>query len=294
MAKPEHPSEKFEYSDLLDHTIECFTGKYPKGYTFGLHWHYFMEILLMKKGEIELQIGSRYVRAKGGDMIVLLPSVMHSIRMCSETTEYYGIKFKPGNMFDQHGKDGLRMNEVSLFKLAGMDNSVRSYFPGSLVDTTDIRYLMDLSIREMNGHKHGYLGNINCAVKIILTDIIRIWENEGLSPDKLGTSETENLTLEAIPSYIEDNISENIKVEDLATLCSLSYSGFAKKFMKMFGTSCKNYIETIRIRKVAELLKNSEKDLSTISQETGFSDTSHMIRFFKKIYGETPKKYRDK
>ena len=56
----------------------------------------------------------------------------------------------------------------------------------------------------------------------------------------------------------------------------------------MFGRPCKNYIELIRVRKVAQLLKDTKDDLSTISQETGFSDASHTIRCFKKVREEIP------
>ena len=126
-----------------------------------------------------------------------------------------------------------------------------------------------------------------------LTDIIRIWQSEGLTLDTLDTKVTEALSIEALPAYIDEKISEELRVEELAKICNLSYSGFSKKFIKMFGRPCKNYIELIRVRKVAQLLQDTKDDLSTISQETGFSDASHMIRCFKKEYGMTPKKYRD-
>ena len=56
--------------------------------------------------------------------------------------------------------------------------------------------------------------------------------------------------------------------------------------------SCKEYIEAMRIYKVEELLLFTQYDLSRISQETGFSDCSHMIKSFKKRRGITPKQFR--
>ncbi|MCR4792930.1 MAG: AraC family transcriptional regulator [Lachnospiraceae bacterium] len=285
-------AEKFEYSDLIDHRYECFTGNYEKDFSFGLHWHYFMEILIMNKGEIELQIGNSMVQAKPGDVIVLLPSVMHSIRILSDNAEYYGIKFKPGNQSDPAASGSMNWNEMSLFKMAVSDKNVRAHFPRKLVAKTDIRYMMDLAIKEMEASQPGYLGNISSAVRIILTDIIRIWQAEGLSPENLAGQMEETLSIEAIPAYIDENMAEDLRVEKLAAICNLSYSGFAKKFRKMFGRSCKQYIEYMRIRKVAQLLKDTSKDLNTITQETGFADASHMIRCFRKEYGMTPKKFR--
>jgi len=286
-------ADRFEYSDVLDHKYECFTGNYPKGYEIGLHWHYFMEILLMIKGEMEMQIGNSLITAKAGEVIVLLPSVMHSLKIVSDDAEYYGIKFKPGNLHEQQTQREMKWTELSLFKMAVTEKNVRAHFPVSMVRKTDIRYMMNLAMQEMKTQDSGYISAISAAVHIILTDIIRIWQKEGLALDTLETQVMETLSLEALPAYIDENLSEDLRVEDLAKMCNLSYSGFSKKFIKMFGRPCKNYIELIRVRKVAQLLKETKDDLSTISQETGFSDASHMIRCFKKEYGETPKKYRD-
>ena len=287
-------ADKFEYSDVLDHRYECFTGNYTEGYEIGLHWHYFMEILLMIKGEMEMQIGNSTITAKAGEVIVLLPSVMHSLKIVSENAQYYGIKFKPGNQYEQQTGKGMKWTELALFKMAVTEKNVRAHFPVSVVRKTNIRYMMNLAMEEMQTQDSGYISTISAAVHIILTDIIRIWQKEGLSLESLETKVTGGLSVEALPAYIDENISEELRVEELAKICNLSYSGFSKKFIKMFGRPCKKYIELIRVRKVARLLKDTSDDLNTISQETGFSDTSHMIRCFKKEYGVTPKKYRDK
>ncbi len=286
-------ADKFEYSDVLDHKYECFTGNYPEGYEIGLHWHYFMEILLMIEGKMEMQIGNTCIVAGAGEVIVLLPSVMHSLKIVSKNAEYYGIKFKPGNQYEHQSQQGMKWTELALFKMAVTGNTVRAHFPVSIVDRTDIKNMMNIAMKEMDRRESGYISAISAAVHIILTDIIRVWEEEGLTFDNLEATHAETLSVEALPAYIDENISEELRVEDLARICNLSYSGFSKKFIKMFGRPCKNYIEMIRIRKVAQLLKDTKDDLSTISQETGFSDASHMIRCFKKEYGLTPKKYRD-
>ena len=286
-------AERFEYSDVTDHKYECFTGDYTRGFSFDLHWHYFMEILLIDSGEIELQVGSSMVNAVPGDVVVLLPSVMHSIKILSENATYTGIKFKPGSLYEDLDNSGIKWSELSLFKMAVSDKKVRSHFPAKTVKKTDLSYMMKMIKREMDSRAPGHLSNVNAAVRIILTDIIRIWQEEGLFPDNLDVNALESLSMEAVPAYIDEHISEVLRVEDLAEMCSLSYSGFAKKFCRMFGRSCKSYIELVRVRKAGQLLKDTSDDINTISQETGFSDASHMIRCFKKEYGTTPKKYRD-
>ena len=67
----------------------------------------------------------------------------------------------------------------------------------------------------------------------------------------------------------------------------MSYSNFARSFRQLYNQSCKEYIEFIRLNRVADLLIFTDLDLNYISQETGFSDCSHLIRSFKQWKGMT-------
>ena len=101
-------------------------------------------------------------------------------------------------------------------------------------------------------------------------------------------------TLYSIAEYINDNLSQPIKVEDLASMCNMSYSYFAKQFHIIYGRSCKEYIAFMRISRAKDLLQFTNHDLSYIAQETGFADCSHLIRTFRKLENTTPKQYRMK
>lgn len=84
--------------------------------------------------------------------------------------------------------------------------------------------------------------------------------------------------------YIDRHSQENINIEELAHKYNMSYSYFAKLFLKHYGQSCKQYIEFIRLNKVENLLLFTDYDLNFIATETGFADCSHLIRTFKKRY----------
>lgn len=73
----------------------------------------------------------------------------------------------------------------------------------------------------------------------------------------------------------------------------MSYSCFARNFKQYYGRSCKEYMELVRICRAEDLLPFTDLDLSFISQETGFSDSSHLIRTFRKWKSTTPGQYRN-
>ena len=73
----------------------------------------------------------------------------------------------------------------------------------------------------------------------------------------------------------------------------MSLSNFSYYFKKTMGQNFKEYIDRLRIQKSIELLRNTDETLESISQQTGYSNTSSFIRSFKKNVGTTPGQYRD-
>ena len=87
-----------------------------------------------------------------------------------------------------------------------------------------------------------------------------------------------------ILEYIDTHSAEPLEVRQLAEMCYMSYSNFARLFRENYGRSCKEYIKYIRLNKAQDLLLNSDYDLDYIAQETGFFDCSH---FMARNYAET-------
>ena len=52
------------------------------------------------------------------------------------------------------------------------------------------------------------------------------------------------------------------------------------------------YVNFMRVMKAFELLTETDKTIETISDLTGFANPKSFRRYFEKIYGQTPGKYR--
>lgn len=88
--------------------------------------------------------------------------------------------------------------------------------------------------------------------------------------------------------YIKDLLDTNISLDELAINSSLSKYHFLRVFKKQMGLTPHQYILSQRVHKAKELILSGEK-LSHIPFSVGFSDQSHFIRNFRKIYGYSPK-----
>ncbi len=91
--------------------------------------------------------------------------------------------------------------------------------------------------------------------------------------------------------YIKDRLDSNISLNDLAINSNISKYHFLRVFKNSMGITPHQYILTQRIEKSKNLILEG-MNISSAAYSTGFSDQSHLIRSFKKIYGYTPNDFK--
>jgi len=114
--------------------------------------------------------------------------------------------------------------------------------------------------------------------------------------DQLNTAVREqqekNEIVENVVRYIRKHYREDLTLTGLANEFFLAPTYLARKFRMKKGTSVIQFLEDCRIRKAAELLKESELSITEIAGRVGYADANYFSRAFKKIHGKTPKEYR--
>ncbi|MXQ54221.1 AraC family ligand binding domain-containing protein [Shimazuella alba] len=104
-----------------------------------------------------------------------------------------------------------------------------------------------------------------------------------------SVSETSN-EIKTICNYLEENYTKTITLNDLSNLTGWSKFHLLRSFTKQKGISPYSYLETIRVNHAKKLLEQGVKPIE-VSFLTGFSDQSHLTKFFKRQVGLTPKQY---
>ena len=171
---------------------------------------------------------------------------------------------------------------------------VPNYFPAASIQGTVIHRLVMNCIRETTEQQFGYEINVSACLNSMLVNLIRVLKQRGIPLDQSQFDSEEDRSLNNIIEYIDNHSGEQLAVAELAKRCNMSYSNFARLFKKVYGRSCKEYIEFVRITKAHDMLIYTNFSLNYISSECGFYDCSHFIRTYKKIIGVTPKQQRSK
>lgn len=274
---------------ILDDTAQC-------GVTVRPHWHYYLEIIYILEGQIEATCDDGTYSLCAGDLIVFYPQSVHSMRRIApinvpEQPARYFVLMMDLNYLNITNSDRTRFSKI--FRMAYKKNPDYICFSKETLRQIPVEQLMYDSLTEMQNKAHGYDVMICSYFTLLLNNLVRCLRDMGLDTDEIIIAPDEiDASIYSISKYINQHCSEALRVQDLAAQCGMSYSYFAKLFRETYNQSCKEYIEFVRLNKVSDLLLFTNLDLSYISQETGFSDCSHLIRTFKKRKGMTPKQWR--
>ena len=281
----------YEQSDILNSSYEAFWyGSSAPDFPVKSHLHYFMEIIYVTEGNALVYINQREYLLSSGDLILFLPHEVHSIYTASyKPLRYAVLKFDLNALHFNHSHTPKL---ASLFKSSLLDPNISPIFKESELHDFEISKLIDDCVKEITNKEYGYDITMQALFSTLLTKLIRIWKKAGFSTDHTLQNKQESWSLLTILEYIDSHTGEQLKVEELAAICNMSYSYFAKNFSELYGQSCKEYMDFVRISKIKDLLLFTDLDLTYISQETGFADCSHMIRSFKKRENITPKQFR--
>ena len=249
-----------------------------------------MEMLYMLEGAGRVECNGENYVVEAGDMIIFYPESVHAIYTIADRPLKYGvIKFDVNKLYTENSyAPRLRVILESASKSAEADICFRE----EMISSLQVKDILEECRRELWEKNYGYDIIVHNKICYLLMHLIRIWRENGFNTDQAVSRATESDSIHAITAYIDAHAGEPIKVEELADMCNMSYSYFAKNFKQYYGRSCKEYIEFIRVSKAADMLLFTDFDLSYISQETGFSDSSHLIKTFRKWKGVTPKQFK--
>ena len=95
-------------------------------------------------------------------------------------------------------------------------------------------------------------------------------------------------------AYIEKNYMYRLTLASISANVNLSSSYLCRVFKSEVGTSITSYLNNLRIRKAATLIKEQDLSLKEISAMVGIDDQLYFSRLFKKCMGISPSEYGKK
>lgn len=96
----------------------------------------------------------------------------------------------------------------------------------------------------------------------------------------------------SIINYIHTHYQEDLSLDRLSQQFFISSYYLCREFKRFTNTTIIQYINTIRILNAQRMFMETDKNITEISKELGFSNITHFERVFKSITGMSPSQNR--
>ena len=100
--------------------------------------------------------------------------------------------------------------------------------------------------------------------------------------------------VDIVLEYVFGNHAGSVKMSEAAVLVGMPEPTFSKYFKRATGQNFSDLVRKLRLAHARRLLERSDKPISDICYEVGFSNLSNFNRHFLNDAGETPRSYRQR
>ena len=91
---------------------------------------------------------------------------------------------------------------------------------------------------------------------------------------------------------MDRNYAEPLDVRAVAAVAHMSEAHFSRSFRSVFGETPHRYLQRRRVERSMFLLRETDRSVTDICLDVGFTSLGTFSRTFREIVGETPSGYR--
>lgn len=251
------------------------------------------ELIYIIDGQSDITIANKNFQCEQGDIILIPPFTKHKILTPSHNLHNnYWIHFDV-EPFYRHEEftNALTYNEDSIHS-----NNNHQYMV-HIGNVPELLTLYELLEKELSHPQLGFKTFFNTILVQIVTLLLRY--NLISSPTLFKLIETpicltsnENNIIDKSIQYTYNNMSDNIRINDLCEYLHVSESYLFKSFSKLLKLPPNQFIQLIKIKHAEQLMKTTTLSIKEISDLIGFSSPYYFSHVFKKHYHVSPREYQ--
>ena len=154
--------------------------------------------------------------------------------------------------------------------------------------------LFEYALEQAYSENLGFYSSIKSIIPLILFNAADKMKQNKLYDIAVPRKNSSNkFRMSQIDRFINDNISTPISTAAIAAYMHLSQKQVCRIISWERNMSTKEYVNSIKLKRAKELLKNSNYHIKKISAALGFSSEYYFSQFFKNMEGYPPAIYRE-
>ena len=242
-----------------------------------LQWHREPEIVYVMEGRAECSHNGESQLVEQGDFILFNSEDVHLVRpvgesSCSLLSMIFSLEYI--KMF-RNSVDGILFDLESDKDVKVKINSLLGEIAKSFENKSNYNSLLQIA----------YVNHIYYLILEHCVCYKRLPASSGLPKRDFSYAKT------AI-SYINENYTREITLDEISMIVNLSPSYFSKYFKKVTQISYSEYLANLRLEKAIQDMLENNTSVSAAALRNGFANVKSFITQCKKVYKCTPAQYK--
>ena len=170
-----------------------------------------------------------------------------------------------------------------------------SYYYGKYNNCIILPLQLILNEMDMKDHHADFLKRslLNAFMLSLMKELpLEDEANEEPDTEKTEIDTSDESVYLAVVKYLDLNMDRIVSIEELSNVLTISESQLKRRLFRYSGISYRTIREKIKIARARELL-TTNMSMAQISEAIGISNEYNFNRFFKRIEGMTPGKFRE-
>lgn len=253
-----------------------------KKFTLTTHYENVYQIVIILCGRVRYQVGEKeYIVSKGG-IVVLNTLEYHTLEVLEYPYERYIIQVCPD----------FFQNEVKFPEIIAIFMKRPESFSHLLTVSQPVwNYIYEI-VKEMeqeyNGKKKYWDIFVGADLRKMFIMLFRECETV-LASVRTGRGA---FVAYHVMNYLNHHYMEQMSLDDIAESMFMNKDYIARLFKQETGYSLMGYVILLRINHAKLLLTETEKSITDIALECGYTDFTYFSKQFKQMTGANPSKFR--
>lgn len=260
------------------------------------HLHHHVEFILVLSGEVNISLENQPYTLTCGDIFIAFPDQIHSLHTPVESKIFivlFDIEYVQDfyKILSEYTALSPIIN-ISALSIHGKNAiSWLLYFSRDNRGDNDIKKIDGIALHDstqyaLSDNSSSELIYAKSYLTILLSEIF-----EQFALEKRNTLNDKNIC-ENILIYIEQHFHENISLESTAKSLGISKYYLSQLFATKLNSTFMTYVTSKRLDLAQKLLTTTDKSVTEIAFESGFSSSRTFFRCFQNKYHISPYKFK--
>lgn len=258
-----------------------YWGVMPKHYDNLPHKHSFFEVCFVVDGEGEYIDNDFTYSLQKNTMFCSRPDVLHQVK--SEKGLF--LLYVAFELVESESSEEW----ISIMQEARERSKVVIDVKEDTTAAQIWKFLLTQAAKPEQAFGEKILTNLACS---LILSLLQIFIPYSYNNQHEVPPEQPSLLLSQAKLYIQDNLSQPLKLTDAASHLHISGRHLSRVFVSELGVSYSEFVQNERIQRAVTLLKTTDLSIKDIAEETGFKTVHYFTRVFTSAVGSSPGRFR--